>query len=255
MKKIALLLILTITLIGCSSDDNSNTSDNASVTFDFTQNFNGTTVTEDDFGSAAVYTNAAGNFMSITKLRYLISRINLHKEDGTVISFNEYHLVDLETAGSLSVTPALQVPVGDYTGISFVYGFNEEDNISGEYNDLNAENWSWPSVLGGGYHFMQLEGSFDDIDANPQPYAYHNGTARVSEGVFEQNFIEFNLNRNFTISNDTSIEIKMDISEWFKNPYTWDLNDYSTDLMMNYLAQKLMNDNGQDVFTIGEISQ
>lgn len=254
MKKIALLLILTITLISCSSDDDSNTSQNASVTFDFTQNFNGSNVTEDDFGSAAVYTNAAGNFMSITKLRYLISRINLHKEDGTVISFNEYHLIDLETASSLSVTPPLQVPKGDYTGISFVYGFNEEDNISGEYNDLNAVNWSWPSALGGGYHFMQLEGSFDDTMGAPQPYAYHNGTARQSDGVFIQNFIEFDLDQNFTINSDTSIEIKMDISEWFKNPYTWDLNQYSTDLMINYIAQILMNDNGQDVFSLGDIN-
>ncbi len=279
MKKIAFLLFLAFVAFGCSNNDDSpqpevlgctdpnslnynpdaNTDDGScayekTVTFAFTQNWAGNPVTVADFNST-VYQNAAGNFVSISTLRYLISRISLHKADGTTVDFTEYQLVDLTDPTTLILSPALNVVTGDYTGISFIYGFNEADNVSGAYPDLNAANWNWPSLLGGGYHFMQMEGSFDDTNGAPQPYAYHNGTARVSEGNFEQNFISFDFDKNFTISDNASIEIKMDISEWYKNPLTWDLNDRSVDLMMNYLAQKDMQRNGATVFSIGAIAQ
>lgn len=255
MKKIILLFAVAVVTFGCKSDDDSNNvPTNASIAFKFTQNWEGTAVTPSNFNTG-VYVNAAGNFVSISKLRYLISRVVLHKEDGSSVAFDGYKLIDLDDANSLNFNPSTTATTGDYTGISFVYGFNEQDNSSGAYPDLNAANWNWPSVLGGGYHFMQMEGSFDDTNGAPQPYAYHNGTARVSEGVFEQNFISFDFDQNFTITDDATIEIKMDISEWYKNPLTWDLNERSVDLMMDYLAQKDMNRNGKSVFSIGAITQ
>jgi hypothetical protein len=109
-------------------------------------------------------------------------------------------------------------------------------------------------MLGGGYHFMQFEGNYLDATGAPQPYAYHNGTARVSDGVFEQNFIEVELPA-ITITNTATVEIKMNLAEWFKNPNTWDLNILNGALMGNYEAQIMMNENGQNVFSLGEITQ
>jgi hypothetical protein len=257
MKKLAFLLFMAIVAIGCNNDDDdccNNPPTNASISFKFTQNWGTTAVTPSNYNTN-VFENTAGNFVSIARLRYLISRIELHKADGTTVTFDEYQLVDLADANTLTLNPTLPATTGDYTGISFVYGFNEEDNVNGAYPDLNDAGWNWPSMLGGGYHFMQMDGSFDDDNGMPQPYNFHNGTARISEGNFEQNFIAFDFDMDFTITDDATIEIKMDISEWYKNPLTWDLNDRSVDLMMNYLAQKDMQRNGATVFSIGEISQ
>jgi hypothetical protein len=52
----------------------------------------------------------------------------------------------------------------------------------------------------------------------------------------------------------TSIEVKMNVAEWFKNPNQWDLNVLFTVLMPNFDAQLMMNENGQNVFSRGAIS-
>ena len=56
------------------------------------------------------------------------------------------------------------------------------------------------------------------------------------------------------IKENASIEIKMNIAEWFKNPNTWDLNTLNSELMANFEAQKQMSANGKTVFSLGEIT-
>jgi hypothetical protein len=56
------------------------------------------------------------------------------------------------------------------------------------------------------------------------------------------------------IKNNATIEISMNIAEWFTNPNTWDLNVLNTVLMPNFDAQKQMSANGKTVFGLGEIT-
>lgn len=250
MKKLKLLLIaiIVVTINSCDDDDPIATSGN--ILFDFTHNWDGDNVTADDF-NIIQFTTADGDAMSVSKLRYLISNITLHKTDGSAIPIDGYILIDLSTQSTSAFVS--NIPFDTYTSISFTFGFDEADNIDGFYNDLNAVSWNWPEMLGSGYHFMQLEGKYLDA-AVESPFAYHMGTARLSPGVFEANHFEVFIN-GFTSTSDASIEIKMNISEWFKNPYTWDLETYNIDLMMNYDAQILMNQNGGSVFSLGNVNQ
>ena len=251
MKKIAFLLTLLIAFWACDSDDDNN-APQFLISVSHSHNWDGENVSSDDIGIKE-FTNESGEVLKITRLRYLISKIILTNSTGDEISIagtNDYNLVDLSDNSTFSYATNIVVPPGTYTKISFVYGFNEEDNMDGAYEDLNSASWNWPGMLGGGYHFMQFDGTFaSTIIGVEDAFNYHNGTAKVSDGVFEQNFITVTA-ENLSINSNTVIDVKMNLAEWFKNPNTWDLNELKTGLMGNYTAQKRMNENGQSVFSV-----
>ncbi len=240
------LIIVILTLISCKSDDDSTRSIN--VVIQFTQNWDGVTVNASDL-SATTFINQKGTPLNISRLRYLISRIVLKNNQGATFNIGGYHLIDISKPETLIFNTLATLPEGNYT-LSFVYGFNEQDNQDGAYADLNAVSWNWPQMLGGGYHFLQMDGQYN-VNTDPAPYNFHNGTARVSEGIFEQNFLVFNLPNTLNISaSKNNLTIKMNIAEWFKNPITWDLEVLNTPLMPNYEAQKMMQQNASSVFSV-----
>jgi hypothetical protein len=247
MKKIAFFIIAAMIAISCNNDDDDNTPVDVSLLFNFSQNWEGTNVSAVDIGTT-IFTNENSDQLTIARLRYLISNIQLTNMDGVTTNIEGYQLVDLSDSSTLSFVPNVTVLEGSYT-MSFVYGFNEEDNVEGAYPDLNAASWNWPVELGGGYHFMQMDGQYDVNTTAPMPYNYHNGTAKVSDGDFEQNFVIITIPNLIEVREGGTIEIIMDISEWYKNPYTWDLSVYNTSLMANYDAQKKMNLNAGSVFS------
>ena len=228
------------------------------LTFIFSHNYDGTSVSSSDF-SDLKYTNAFGNVHSISKLMYLVSDLRLYTSGGDSVVIEGHQLINLSDAGTLSYELDQQIPIGSYTGIGFSFGFDATDNTTGAYPDLNLANWSWPMMLGGGYHNLQFEGNFITTVPDTIGFGYHMGTAREVVGVdttFHANHFLVHLpNSGFTLFQDATVEIKMNIAEWFKNPNTWDLNTYNAMLMTNYTSQGFMNANAASVFTLGEITQ
>ena len=243
-----------IVFMSCSSDKNE-TITNLSATLNFTHNWDGANVSNSDFNTIN-FTNANGEELSIEKLRYLISNITFQKSNGDDIKIDAYVLVDVTNNLNMSFSPSVEIPTGTYSNVSFTFGFDNEDNYQ-NYPDLNSASWNVPSMLGGGYHFMQLEGKFIDNVAAETGYAYHTIRAVDNSGaelVFQDTFFTVNLGP-VTLSKDSTFEIKMNIAEWFKNPNQWDLNILGSMLMPNFNAQVMMHANGQNVFRLGEIIQ
>lgn len=250
MKKVLMLLGIISLVSACSSDDEK--SNNLDLTFKLSHNWDDQNLTFEDFGTTS-FTNANGDQVSLDRLRYIISNITFYKEDGETTQLLGYQLFDLSDEESLSFTYNANIPEGNYTVISFTFGLDEQFNVSGAYADLNSVSWNWPENLGGGYHFLQMDGTYETPEG-AQPFNYHMGTARVSQNMFEANYRTVFLSSNFTLNQNKSIEFKMNVAEWFKNPHTWDLNELNTELMMNYTAQKMMYDNSGTVFSLGEIT-
>lgn len=235
-----------------------NSSSPYKVTISFSQNFDGLSVTNAEFSSLQ-YTNQNGDLLSVTKLRYMVSDVRFYLANGDSVMIDGYHLIDVSSSSTFNYVLPSRLAEGEYVGIGMAFGMGETDNISGAHVDLNAASWSWPVMLGGGYHFMQLEGRFVDVAADTSSYAYHMGVAREitpTDTIFHPNHFVVQLpNSEFSVAGEMNIEVKMNIAEWFKNPNMWDLNTYSSMLMQDYDAQVMMNQNGRNCFEVGTIIQ
>jgi len=226
------------------------------ITFKFSHNWDGTAVSNANFNSI-IYTNANGEDLSITKLRYLISKITFEKSSGETFILDGYNLVDVTNNTNQSFTPITTIPDGDYSKVSFTFGFDNDDNYNENYIDLNSASWNVPELLGGGYHYMQLEGKFIDNTTTETGYAYHTIRAVDNSGatqVFQDTFFEVDVGA-VNITNNATFNIEMNIAEWFKNPNTWDLNVLNQMLMPNSSAQIMMYENGQNVFNLESVNQ
>lgn len=245
MKKISALLFLVI-LLFCSCDKEE---ENISLTLKFTHNWNGVPVTNQDFNTFK-FTTANGENISIERLRYLISNISLAEE-----SANNHFLIDVgKNAENL-------IPIKDVLSnnnkLTFTFGLRDSENIDGSYQDLNSVNFNVPGMLGGGYHYMQFDGKYKDTNNQDANFNYHViravDTSDPTNLKFEDTSFTVDLGI-IEIKNNTTIEISMNIAEWFTNPNTWDLNVLNTVLMPNFEAQKQMSANGKTVFRVGEIN-
>ncbi len=265
MRKIALMFAASLLMIGCNNDDDTTQPiPESTVDFTFTHNWDGNMIDNTDF-DLLQYFNANGEQMSISKLVYLISDVTfVSLSTGEIFDAGDYNLIDVRQGTNLSFTPDIEIPEGEYL-VSFTFGFDDEDNQDGIYQDLNSADGGWnvPMMLGGGYHYMRLEGKFIDNTTTEMNYAYHairaNNASTTPITLQDTSFV-VDLGQ-ITIGSSTSIEIKMNVAEWFKNPNQWDLNVLNTVLMPNFDAQIMMYENGSTwsnstgVFSKGTVTQ
>lgn len=257
MKKNFLIVFFFILITFNCSEDRDDNIEKITVTFNFTHFWEDTSVTNEDFNSFQ-FTNANGEVISIERLRYLISEITFIKDNSEMISSEQYHLIDVGENENLNIIFEQNLTSGTFDSVRFTFGFSNENNIDGNYLDLNAASWNVPMMLGGGYHYMQFDGEYLDANDTEMPFNYHAIRAVDNPGdnpTFPQDtYFEVDLGQ-IDIIQDSTIEVQMNIAEWFKNPNTWDLNVLNTVLMPNSAAQILMFENGQNVFNLGSISQ
>tara|TARA_R110001632_G_scaffold47202_6_gene119617 strand:- start:16794 stop:17561 length:768 start_codon:yes stop_codon:yes gene_type:complete len=252
--KIRILAVLCVAfLVNSCSEDNDINAVPIGITLNFSHSWGETAITSADFNDLN-FVNENEDTLSITRLRYLISEITLTHESGVVTTLDDYNLVDVTNNEGLSFTTSTGILPGDYTSITFRFGFSEENNTDGIYTDLNTESFNVPEMLGGGYHYMQFDGSYINNSAMESPFSYHMISAIDLIAGTPREDTSFVLNIGaVNVGGNTNINIDMDVSEWFKTPNTWDLNVYDIDLMSNYDAQLLMSRNGTSVFSLVDI--
>ena len=252
MKKIIWFFVI-IAFTSCKDDTDCCVNlESVNVTLKFTHNWDGTPVTASDFNSFN-YVTENGESVSIERLRYVLSKILFNNN---VQSSNLYKLVDLNNNDTEIIIK--NIPLININSLSFTFGFSDADNIDGIYQDLNTASFNVPGMLGGGYHYMQFDGKYKDTNNLDANFNYHAiravNRSDPNNLIFEDTsfLVDFG---SITITNKATIEIKMNIAEWFKNPNTWDLNQLNTVLMPNFEAQKLISANGKSVFSLGPITQ
>ena len=248
-------MLSSLLVMTCEIDHETVVGTGVNLRLNFLHHWGQSNVTSADFNNTQ-FTNAFGNQLSIERLRYLISDIKITKAGGEIITISNYNLLDVQDSSSLNITSSQSIETGIYNDLTFVFGFTNEANIDGAYNDLNSESWNVPIALGGGYHYMQLDGKFLNNIGVEEGFNYHAIRAVDNPGAnpsFPQNtFFEHSLGP-ITVTETAEVNILMNIEKWFKQPNLWDLNSYNQMLMTNSAAQIMMYENGQNVFNLGSV--
>ncbi len=207
------------------------------------------------------YVNAAGNPYMVTNIQYFISDICLHKLNGDSVLLNKdnnIHYVDTGLPDTWIWNLKEDIPVGQYSAISFTFGLNEKENISLRFVNPPESNMFWPEYLGGGYHYMKLNGKWRDTANVIRPFNFHLGIGQIYDSVgnitkFVQNYFRVTLPKSsFSISGGQTVQVSldMDVNEWFENPNIYNFNLLGGKIMQNQAAMRLACQNGHNVFTV-----
>jgi hypothetical protein len=194
------------------------------------------------------YVNAFGNRYSVATLKYFISKISITRSNGERLIFNETHYIDAHDIKTVTFPLMHKISTGKYSEISFLFGLDVGTNVSGRFPNPPENKMEWPETMGGGYHYMKLEGK---IDSQGEFNNYQAHTGQLNGIPY---FIQVILPESqFTIDNKgVVIQIIMDINEWWRNPNTLDLNNI-TAIMDNKRIQQQLMANGVDVFSVGTV--
>jgi hypothetical protein len=237
MKKI--LFITSLIAITFSACEKSTQTD---LTINFTHKVDGS----DLITNSMVYTNSAGENYDVKTLKYLISDITLHADDGNTLLLDEVHFIDISDASTFSLTVE-DIPNNNYTSISYTMGLDTIKNINNLYiNESYHSAMAWPETNGGGYHYMKLEGSY-----NNDSTFYNTHTGGTMGGDYSFNNVE---DISLTVDDDledVSIDINMEINNWYSSPNQIEFSSYGMGIMMNMMMQMNIQMNGTtDVFSV-----
>lgn len=250
-----LILMVVLGIVSCTKP-----SDYGSLSVDIDYSVNSKCLITDSL----CYHNEAGNAFMITEIQWFISKMELQDDQGEWISL-EHREVDnlfpnatdkifyidtnIPESQTLQMAP---IPVGHYKALRFTFGLDEEDNVSGLYSDPPESNMFWPEPLGGGYHYMKLNGRFVNANGELAPLNTHLGIGQNADhSEYYQNYftVEGPIDLDIAENKENLILLTMIVDNWFRNPNLYDFNVYGSAIMQNQTAQQALKENGQDVFT------
>ena len=255
MKPRLLVIVLALMVAACTKPN-----EKAEINLNLGYEVNGKSLVTDSL----CYENEAGNQFLITEIQWFLSNIELKNEAGDWIMLHQtglsdtldvsrvYYIdTDIPESQTLHSSP---VKVGHYTAIRFTFGLDESDNQTGLFTDPPESEMFWPDMLGGGYHYMKLNGKYLNAEDRLAPMAIHLGIGQNEDCTeFYQNYfiVELPIEFNVKVNTKNQLDLTMVIDNWFRNPNTIDFDEFGSHIMQNQTAQRLLKGNGKDVFRIG----
>jgi hypothetical protein len=251
---------LIILITGCRHDARNDDpiTDTGYLTLKFLHYVDGQPLVTDSM----MYVNAAGNHYEINQLKYFISDVTLFKSDGQDKFIDDIHYVDIDEPSTLTWQIPDTIFAGQYGSVVFVFGITEQKNQSHIFVNPPESNMEWPDILGGGYHYMMMNGKWIDTVSQVENFNFHLGIGQLYKSndidnvdsiyAFVQNYFTVFLPVSAFVvykNQTTEIDIIMNIDRWFDSPNIYDHNYWGGSIMQNQAAMEMIKENGSDVFT------
>lgn len=238
-SKIGFVLTSVIALMSCKKDKISSVSVYSKAKITVSIKCDNTTV----YFDSIMNTNSSGNLYSVNTLNFYISGIKLKQGEQTLYASNKVIYID-PSINSKSSFFLDSVPSGNYTEIQYKIGVdaaqNKDYHLESTMDNLNM---AWPTAMGGGYHFLKMEGHYFDTAQVLHGYAIHIGR--------NENIIDVKHNQLLRqVNNAPEYALVFNINEVFTNPYPYNLNIETNYTMSDSMAMVKIKNNIKDAFVI-----
>jgi MbnP len=220
------------------------------------------------------YATPAGTKYSIKVLKFVISDVVLHADDGKTAKLADVHYFDVGD-GSTQTFRDSSVPHANWVSVSFTFGLDESKNVRDKYQTMTKFHaaMQWPTGLGAnlGYHYMQLEGNYETSPGGATAgYTTHTGARQLDgtnpdfPGVVDATPYHyfFTVDLPFTPTHiheagHGELELFFNLNDWYLDSTPADGNDTSYDfttlgnqmIMGNLDAQARLQANGRFCFS------
>lgn len=194
---------------------------------------------------SAEYVNAAGNQYTVSRLEYYVSGFVFQMAGGHSHPVGGAFYVNAADPATAEIDLG-PVPSGDYVGLTLFAGLDSKTNINGGLDNTKENvDMAWPDQMGGGYHFLKLEGHYKDPSMMTSGFAMHLGG--------NETLVTVAIEKPFHIAADSpSLTLAMDLNEWFDHPHVFDFDADGNYTMHDAVAKQTLKENGADVFTMDE---
>lgn len=257
--KLSILLFISIVFISCGNDPKT-----GDVALKFTHYVDNEPLELNQ----AIYNNAANSTYQVNEVKYFVSKLYFITTDDRLVKVEQdedVHYVDLNYPATTNWNIE-NIEEGEYKAVQFVFGLDEEDNTSNRFTNAPECNFFWPQHLGGGYHYMQINGKWQPPTGDLKNFNFHTGIGQLyysnvlaidSIYAFVHNYITLTIPVEFVVEKDktSNLEMRMNIEQWFKDPYVYDFNYFGSSIMQNQNAQSVIKANGRDVFEFNSIQE
>jgi hypothetical protein len=233
------MLALLLVSAACESDDPTGTEAPISVTAYFNLNIDGAPLQR----NSMIYSNPSGTVYSIKELRFIISDLKLHADDGRTVTLKNVHYYDVNEPSTQAIH-VMNLPHANFISLSFTFGLDASKNLRNKYPSIPLV-MVWPAALGEdlGYHYMQLEGNYETTPGGATGgYTTHTGPRQLDgtnpsfPGVVDPvaHHFFFSVNAPFTPTHihdggHGDLEISFDLNGWYLDHTPADGNDTEYD--------------------------
>ncbi len=235
------MLLLTLLMAACNDRDK-----HGSLSLFVAHEVDGQTLVTDTL----CYKNEAGNLYQVDEVQWFMSNLEMEDCQGKWIPLADVWYIDTNFP-ERTVLHIADLPANTYRTLRFTFGLNDTDNRSGRFNNPPESNMFWPDELGGGYHYMKLNGKYLTADSLLAPLAIHLGRGQNTELTeFYDNSFVVELPIDLTVSEhqDNTLGLVFNLNNWFRSPHVYDFNVFGSAIMQNQEAQSILKNNGNDVF-------
>ncbi len=226
--------------------------------------------------NSMIYTNSTGTKYSIKTLRFVITNVVLHAVDGKQVKIADLHYFTIADASTQTIEVMGGVPHDDWNRLTFTWGLDESRNVRDKYISMTKfqQEMAWPAGLGPtlGYHYMQLEGNYEETPGGSTAgYTTHTGAHQVTGTDPVPLHYYFNVDLPMTSTHvheggTGEVTLHIDVNGWYTDHTPTDAFDSQYDwhdlegtpmgqmIMANPDAQEKLKANGPGCFSASMIA-